>query len=183
MEAEPFELGSERLTLRRFVMADLPTLLAYRGDPEVARYQGWGVMSSADARAFIEAQRLQPVARAGEWLQIALERRSDGQHIGDLALKTDGEGQAEFGYTLARAFQGQGYMTEAAGRLLTFLFAELGLHRVSARVDVRNTPSQRVLERLNFRREAHFVEAFYIKGEWTSEYLYALLRREWQARD
>jgi RimJ/RimL family protein N-acetyltransferase len=182
MNAEPFELESERLRLRRFSLNDLPSFLSYRSDPEVARYQGWGGMNEAQARAFIEAQRLQPVARAGEWLQIALERRADGQHIGDVAMKTDGEGQAEFGYTLARAFQVQGYMTEAARRLLGFLFAELGLHRVSARADVRNTPSQRVLERLGFRREAHFVEAFYIKGEWTSEYLYALLRREWQAR-
>jgi aminoglycoside 6'-N-acetyltransferase len=32
---------SERLVLRRFEDRDLASLLAYRNDPEVARYQGW----------------------------------------------------------------------------------------------------------------------------------------------
>jgi hypothetical protein len=32
------------------------------------------------------------------------------------------------------------------------------------------------------RREAHFVENEFIKGEWTDEVVYAILHREWLAR-
>jgi RimJ/RimL family protein N-acetyltransferase len=32
------------------------------------------------------------------------------------------------------------------------------------------------------RREAHFVENEWIKGEWQSEYAYAMLAREWATR-
>ena len=31
------------------------------------------------------------------------------------------------------------------------------------------------------RREAHFVENEWVKGEWQSEVVYALLDREWRA--
>jgi RimJ/RimL family protein N-acetyltransferase len=47
--------------------------------------------------------------------------------------------------------------------------------------DHRFASSVRLLERLGFRREGHFIEGFYLRGEWTSEYLYALLAREWRA--
>ena len=34
-------LETERLILRQFKESDLEAFLAYRNDPEVARYQGW----------------------------------------------------------------------------------------------------------------------------------------------
>ena len=45
--------------------------------------------------------------------------------------------------------------------------------------DLLNLPAQRVLEKLNFRREAHFVENLWFRGRWSSEYWYALSEREW----
>ena len=46
---------------------------------------------------------------------------------------------------------------------------------------MRNAASARVLERLGMRREAHFVENEWLKGEWTDELVYAMLDREWRA--
>ena len=43
----------------------------------------------------------------------------------------------------------------------------------------RNTRSIALLERLGFRREAHFIAGYWLKGGWIDEYLYAILRREW----
>ena len=53
-------------------------------------------------------------------------------------------------------------------------FEELGLHRIVAILDDRNTPSAQLLERLGMRREAHHLEALQFKGEWANEYVYAL---------
>ena len=177
----PLRLETPRLILRHFQPSDLSTLLAYRNDPEVAKYQGWSSLTEAEAEAFIEAQRVRPVAVPHAWLQIALELKSTGRHIGDLALNVDGRRQAELGYSLDRAFHGYGYATEAVAALLDFGFTHLRLHRMVARTDVRNAASIQLLERLSFRREGHCIENFFNKGEWTSEYLYALLAREWRA--
>jgi len=56
------------------------------------------------------------------------------------------------------------------------------MHRITGRLDARNVASARVLERAGLRREAHLVENEIVKGEWTDELIYAILRGEWEAR-
>jgi RimJ/RimL family protein N-acetyltransferase len=83
--------------------------------------------------------------------------------------------QVELGITLAPAYQGCGLATEALKSVLGYVFDSLGKHRTSA---VRE-PRGRGLFR---RQEGHFVEHVWFKGAWGREYLFGLLRREWQAR-
>jgi RimJ/RimL family protein N-acetyltransferase len=174
-------IETERLILRRLTPADLPTLLAYRNDPLVAEYQSWTSMSQREGELFIaEMQTLEPGMR-NEWFQFAIERKSDGAHIGDCALHTlDDTRQGEIGYTLARAEQGQGYAREAVAAMVEYAFAVLKMHRISATADVENAPSYRLLEALGFRREGTVIEAGWFHGRWCSEHLYAMLAREWR---
>ena len=72
---------------------------------------------------------------------------------------------------------GEGYATEASRPLLDFAFGPLGLHRVIGRLELRNGGSARVLEKLGMRREAHLVENEWVKGDWQSELVYAILAR------
>ena len=51
-----------------------------------------------------------------------------------------------------------------------------------ARSDPRNEASVRVQRKLGMRQEAHFVENVFFKGAWGSEFLFAVLEREWAAR-
>jgi RimJ/RimL family protein N-acetyltransferase len=66
--------------------------------------------------------------------------------------------------------------------LLEYLFEDMDMHRVSADCDAENIASYRTLEKLGFRREAHFLESFYFNGIFTSEYYYGMLQREWRER-
>ena len=65
--------------------------------------------------------------------------------------------------------------------MLQLAFDELGMRRMIARIDARNTASARVLEKLGMRREAHLIQNELFKGEWTDEYDYALLADEWMS--
>jgi RimJ/RimL family protein N-acetyltransferase len=178
----PFWLETERLILRAFRDGDLDAFLAYRNDPLVALYQSWDVpYSRQQGIAFLDEMKSGKPGQAGVWYQIAIELKATGALIGDCVfcpLKEDAR-QAEIGYSLARDYQNQGYASEAIRRLLDYLFGELDLHRVRAICDVENTASARLLERVGMRREGHFIESFWIKGRWSSEYWYAILRREW----
>ena len=49
-----------------------------------------------------------------------------------------------------------------------------------SKADAENIASYRTLEKLGFRREAHFVESYLMDGVYTSEYHYGLLQREWR---
>ena len=43
-------IESQRLNLRRFKHSDPAPFVAYRNDPEVARYQSWGSCSEKERR-------------------------------------------------------------------------------------------------------------------------------------
>lgn len=176
---------TSRLWLRSFKLEDIDGFVAYRSDPENARYQSWDAPFPfvAAVRFINEMMQLTP-ATPGTWYQIAIERKTDGRLIGDCAVHfLDAQPrQAEIGFTLDRAAQGMGYATEAVRRVLAYLFDALDYHRVVGICAVENVRSARLLERVGMRREAHFIENDWIKGVWTSEYHYAVLQREWRAR-
>ena len=180
----PFKmLETNRLRLRHFRDADYALFMAYRNNPELARYQSWEGITEAEARALIqEVKEIQPWT-PGEWLQIAIELKETGLLVGDCAFKIeeDDDRRAEIGYTLSRAYQGRGIASEAVSCLLEYAFASLGLHRVIAITDVENAPSVALLERLGLRREGHFRQNVWFKGKWGDEYLYAMLQEEWQS--
>lgn len=181
-------IQTARLLLRPLVQADAATLAAYRSDPVVARYQGWETpYALASATQLIEQMQGRDLSTPlpGAWNQIAVQLRAappTSPILGDCVFRMDPDGsaQASIGFTLATPHQHRGYATEAARALVGALFATLGLHRVTAVCDARNVSSQHVLERLGMRREAHFVQNIHFKGEWGSEFAYAILRSEWR---
>jgi RimJ/RimL family protein N-acetyltransferase len=175
-------LESERLLLRRLTEADLVPFLAYLNDPVVARYQSWESYTEQQARETIEAQRNLEPGTAGRWFTFAVESKAEGALVGHVALTTEGEQQAEMGFTFSRDYQGKGLASEAAARVLDYVFKELGLHRVKAITDCENERSVALLERLGMRREGHFIQNVWFKGKWGDEYLYAVLREEWLGR-
>ncbi len=176
-------LRSARLVLRRLEHRDVDAFTAYRNDPEVARYQSWDGMTSDEADAFIRDQHTVVPGQPGRWVQYAIELEATGALCGDAAIGLSEDGrQAEIGFTLARSRQGRGIATEAVATMLDHAFAAWGLHRVSATTDCLNAGSIALLERLGFRREAHHVQNVWFKGGWGSEYVYAMLARDWAQR-
>jgi len=175
-------LTTQRLVLRRFRPEDLDAFVAYRSDPLIARYQGWEApFPAGQARGFLRELQATHPDTPGQWFQFAVALHYTDRLIGDCAahIRADDPRQAEIGFTVAAEHQGHGYATEAVRRLLHYLLIERDKHRVSATCDDRNTRSAAVLERVGMRREGHLLESTWSKGEWTSDFLYAVLHREW----
>ena len=147
---------TERLVLRPFRASDLPAFVAYRSDPDVARYQGWDAsFSMADAVRFLAEQDAVALGAPGAWTQLAAVDRVDGTLRGDCAacISADEPGSAEIGVTFARPSQGRGYATEALTALLTTLFDEHGVERVHAECHRDNGAVHALLERVGLQRE------------------------------
>jgi RimJ/RimL family protein N-acetyltransferase len=179
------EIVTERLQLRPFRAEDLPAFVAYRSEPEVARYQSWDTsFSPADAERFLAEQAHAVLGEPGVWVQLAAIDRSSGELCGDCAVRlvAGQPATAEVGVTLAPGRQGSGLATEALAAVVDRLFEAHDVHRVTAETDDRNVAVHRLLERLGLRCEARLVEADWFKGEWTTLRIHALLRREWQQR-
>jgi RimJ/RimL family protein N-acetyltransferase len=179
-----YPITTERLHLRPFAPDDLDAIVAIHGDPDVVRYVPWDVRGRDELRDVLASKTQRTIlAREGDGLNLAAVLADTGDLIGDMSLmwRSEEHRSAELGYLFNAAHAGHGYATEASRALLRLGFEELGLHRIFGRLDARNPASARVLERLGMRREGHFVENEWIKGEWADELLYAMLDREWQA--
>jgi RimJ/RimL family protein N-acetyltransferase len=177
-------IETDRLVLRPFTAEDFDALFAYQSLPDVARWLIWDARTEEEVRVAL-AKKLGSVAIAeeGDVLALAITRKETGELVGDVVLGLEsGEHRAgEIGYIVHPDHQGHGYATEACREVLRIAFEDLGLHRVIGRVEPRNEASAGVLEKIGMRQEATFVENEFIKGEWQSEGVYAILDREWRA--
>jgi RimJ/RimL family protein N-acetyltransferase len=177
-------LRSARLLLRRLRPDDAEAMCAYRSLPEVARYQYWDSFGPDDAARLIEEQAGAEPNIPGTWFQLAIVKADTGCMIGDCGLhcRKEDSRQMEIGITIAPRHQGRRCADEAIECLLDYVFGILEKHRVFASLDVLNRPAIALCRRMGFRQEAHLVENLWFKGAWGSEYVYAMLKREWEAR-
>jgi RimJ/RimL family protein N-acetyltransferase len=178
---EGLPLHTERLVLRPFRHGDEAAVLAYRRRADVCRYIPADPMTQASAPAFI-ADRITGSGIDAEGDRVVFAVEVDGLVIGDVLVCTDrvADRQAEVGWVFNPDFHGHGYATEAARELVRLSFDELGVHRVWAQLDPRNTASARLCERLGMRHEAHLRQDMWLKGEWTDSAIYAILESEWR---
>jgi RimJ/RimL family protein N-acetyltransferase len=75
--------------------------------------------------------------------------------------------------------QSKGYGTEAIRIMLDMAFKDLGMHRVSIGVVGLNTGALRFYERIGFKKEGIFEEAYYYNNEYSDFVMMRILEQEW----
>ncbi len=175
MTADILPAISGRIVLRRFGVSDLADFQAYRCDPQVARYQGWEVMTDVEARSFLADVAAGELLEPGHWCQIAIALVSTGALVGDIGLfVSEAEVEAEIGISLKRSAQGQGLAAEAAGEAIRIVFEHTDVGRLIGVTDIRNGPSIALLERVGMNRVAE--QQSVVKGETCRECVFAISR-------
>ena len=86
-------------------------------------------------------------------------------------------GFAEIGYILFPDGRGRGYATRTVRLVASWVFDDLGLRRLQARTSLGNVASERVLERVGFRREGLARSGFVlpVSREWVDTTMWSLL--------
>ncbi|BCW87762.1 Spermidine N(1)-acetyltransferase [Alphaproteobacteria bacterium SO-S41] len=172
------------LILRPFAESDFEDIAAQMGDAGVTRYLYWGPRTREESRIAFEKRMTGNVIAPGvDYIALVIADAATGRFAGEVSLMhmANPHRNGEIGYILHPDFHGRGVATEAATAMRDIAFRELGLHRLTAGCDDRNTGSWRVMEKLGMRREAHFVRNEFVKGEWTGGIIYAMLDEEWRA--
>jgi RimJ/RimL family protein N-acetyltransferase len=142
-------LRDRELELRPWTMADVPVLVDACNDPEIRH---WIPViprpyTEEDARAFVRGK----VAGIGERQFAIIE---DGRVVGSIGLGVNEVSRnGHIGYWCAPAARGQGLTTRALRVLSRFALDELKLERLELITDPDNHASQRVAEKVGFRRE------------------------------
>jgi ribosomal-protein-alanine N-acetyltransferase len=123
-------------------------------------------------------------AGAGYAFAILGRTEPDGgdRLIGRIALSNVVRGpwqNATLGYWIDEASGGRGHATRAVLLVCRFAFEHAGLHRVQPAIMPRNKRSQRVVEKVGFRREGSALRYLKIAGVWEDHHIYALTREDW----
>ncbi len=181
-------LATERLVMRPPRTEDVPAMRRALRKNSV-HLRPWSVSPAAGE----DPSSLTSVSHAilryrKEWKQghafvLVLTPRDDEREvIGRIALGGLQRGallSAHLGYWIDAEHEGKGLMTEAVRATTTFAFTSLRLHRVQAAVMPRNAGSQRVLEKVGYRREGLALRYLCIAGAWEDHILYAVTSEEW----
>jgi RimJ/RimL family protein N-acetyltransferase len=173
---------TDRMQLRLYQADDLDAFADLHGREDVARYLPWPTRDREAAhKALTRHLGSTRLADDGDGVTFAAFDPESGRLVGEfvLFLRSVEHRGGEIGYILHPDFQGRGLASEGARAMLQLGFEMLGLHRIIARIEIRNTGSAAVLERLGMRREAVLVQNEWFKGEWSTEADYALLAEEW----
>ena len=168
-------LEGKNVNLRIMEKEDLPLIAEWFNKPEVfGEYNPLHQVSRTEAEKMFENPH--------EEKSFIIEKK-DGSKIGfighfyvlHVAVK-----QLEIGYSLVPSERRKGYCTEATQLLVDYLFLSKDTMRIQAQTDQRNSASQRVLEKVGFKKEGTLRKSFFMRGEWRDAYIYSILREEWK---
>jgi ribosomal-protein-alanine N-acetyltransferase len=174
---------TDRLILRPFEKGDFNAVHEYASDEEVCRYVPWGPNSYKDTKQFIKrAARARKYSDNDYIGDYAVVLKENGKLIGGCGLFLESQYDKEYmiGYCLRRDQWGKGYAQELAKALCYVAFKILDAHRVIATCDAQNARSYNVMEKIGMKREGVFHKRRFIKDQWRDEYLYAILKEDWQ---
>ena len=182
-------IETDRLLLRPFAETDAADIFEYLHTPEANCFACMRLETPEDARR-------DAAEKAGDPdLYLAITLKETGKVIGEIFAHpegTDPESEVKDTWSpcwmLNPAYQGKGYMYEAASAYYDYLFSSMGARRIYLYTEDYNLSCQKLSEKLGMRKEGLFKEfvSFINDSEgrpiYENTYQYAILKKEWESR-
>ena len=173
-------IRGKRVHLRVVTAADLALLTTWTNDLDFnSEYNTFGLRRADSVeKSFAENGLLS--SQHGELL-MGIE---DGTVVGSISYHqmpygpNEGSIAYNIGLSIAPAYRGKGYGTEAQKLLASYLFSTYPIMRVEATTDRENIAEQKALEKAGFTREGVMRQAQWRTGSWHDMVVYSKLRGE-----
>ncbi|TNJ13381.1 GNAT family N-acetyltransferase [Aeromonas veronii] len=143
-----FKLETLRLILRDMQPADADAFVAISQERKYQRFYSESDCAPDKYRQLTKLFIAQANEHPRTAYQLAIEYKATGKFIGTVGLRLEADSQASMGYGMAREYQGNGLIHEAAYALMSVGFRELGVHRVYAETISRNRAAIRLCKAL-----------------------------------
>ncbi|MCZ7646951.1 MAG: GNAT family N-acetyltransferase [Planctomycetota bacterium] len=174
-------LIGERIYLRPLSKEDVPQILTYLNDGEVARTLNWHRPLTKEA----EEQWLDKVLVDERQTVLAIALKENDRFLGGTGLRPglEKDRRAEFGiYIGAKEEWNKGYGTEATRLIVGYGFETLNLNRIYLHVFACNRGGIRAYEKAGFIKEGVLRQNAYFEGRYQDTLVMGLLREEWLAQ-
>lgn len=169
-------LTGSHVGLRAIEESDLPTLMAWRNQPELRRYfREYRELNSSQQHQWFDTKvNSDPTTR-----MFAIAAKADGLLLGACGLCYIDwvNGTADFSIYIGKdgAYIDDVLAPDAARLMIEYGFGELRLHRLWAEIYSFDTPKQRFFDALGFQRDGCHRETHWAEGKWHDSIYYSLL--------
>jgi [ribosomal protein S5]-alanine N-acetyltransferase len=177
------ELRGKRISLNRISHDDLDFLCQLECDGELWFFEEDVPSDKKEVRAeFLKKIEESETGSAYDFV-ITLTENEKTIRIGLAQIWSYVESRKswEIGFALLPAYTGKGYACEAVRLLLQFAFDTLAVHKVVGMCNSQNTRSIALMEHVGMTREGIFKEELFWQDQWTDQYFYSILDREFLA--
>lgn len=174
-------IRSGRISLRHVTEGDLPLVSRGMADPEVrGEFSPTRMMSPHDVR-----KRFTDNGCSSDDYEMLLICDASGEVLGNVihfSAKRYSTSR-EIGYMIyEKRHRSQGYVTEAVGALIDYLFEGFQINRVECCIASQNLASIRTAEKCGFVREGTLRGLVFVKGEFFDLDTFSILRSDWRLR-
>lgn len=173
-------LTTVRLTCSPLQESDWPFFLALQQHPDVMRFVAED-RSVADIREAFESRLAPWTPGSAHWLCLVVRDTASQTPLGVTGYIHREDDCAEVGFLFAPSAQGKGYGFESLQALCEFAFNQGGIRRLTATVTAGNIASRALLKKSGFRLEGELRESYFLSGRWQNDWLFGLLKHEFQA--
>jgi ribosomal-protein-alanine N-acetyltransferase len=167
-------LETERLVLRRPAIADVDELFKYRSDKDLMKYIPHRLATRKE-QVIETLSYINTLIDKNEGINWAITQKDNDNIIGMVGYVhffVD-HYRAEIGYMLHTPHHGKGIIHEAMKAAMDYGFNQMGLHSIEAIVNTQNEASKRVLERLQFTKDAYFKDYLHHGGKFVDANVYS----------
>jgi len=149
----PEKYVTERLEMKRWKVADYKSLFkAYANNPEKTKYVSWPTHNTEeDTKKYL--QKAVKAWDEGKDYSYGIFEKQSGVLAGKIGFFNE-NGKVALGFIAAVGHEGKGYISEALKGMVNLLKDNKQVWRIYALCDDDNTPSQRVLQKTGFVKEA-----------------------------
>ena len=176
-------IETKRLILRRFYLEDAQAMFdTWANDSRVTRFLTWEPHGTVEVTEALLEEWCNSYQDAA-YYQWAIEYQ--GKIIGSIGVVELDERfeWAEIGYCIGYDYWGKGFMTEAAGSVIDFLFGSVGFNRIEIDHATKNPGSGKVAQKCGLAYEGTKRGVFKsTTGEFLDLAIYGILREDWDSR-
>lgn len=168
-------LGTKRLILREYTLADFDELFKILSDPETMRFYPTPY-DEKGTRRWIEWSLQNYKTYGFGWWAVIL--KETGDFLGDCGVtmqEIDGAILPEIGYHFNKTYWRHGYAKEAAAAVRDWAFAHTTFDALYSYMERENTASWATAASIGMTRRKEFSDEHY--GDM---YLYKITREEWE---
>ncbi len=175
------ELRTKRLRLRKFDISDATFMYKnYATDERVTKFLTWTPYKTIeDVEIFLSDTINQySFMNVYHW---AID--INNEIVGSISTTAIDEKNCncEIGYCIGYNYWNKGITSEALSAVMSFLFKEVGIHKITAKHDIDNPASGKVMQKCNMTCEGKLRE-HYLRhdGTYSDSLVYGILKNEFE---